>query len=285
MASAVQFVSPMRVLSSILFPLWAAERAIVVLDSYFDEGGSGKRCVLVVSALVSTSSAMNKLGRDWKAILKDFGVPYWHTVDFRHLKPELFRHLSQSKRKKLLTALVREINRRSLMGVTAIINTEEYVKLTTPRFRSQWGAAYTFAVQMCLVEISLHLPKIQRNKECFNVLLEEGHQNAAQTLEHLRRMKEIAAPRILNICDYGLGGKKQNPVLQAADMLAYSSYEHHRALKRRPEIFGRLVAVGKSGMTYREIPCDKVHIELAKRGVETLFKQKRLGDLVAPTRR
>jgi len=256
-------------------------RKVIVLDSFLDEGGKDDSSILIVSGFIGASSLMHKLARDWQTTLNNYDVAYWHTKQFRNTKRKLFRHLSQSQKKELAIRLIAAINKRALMGVTVVLNKQQYLDLTTERFRSQWGSPYTYAVQMALLQISLWLDKKGRQEEPINVLLEEGHRNAEQAIDHIRRLKKPNEVKVLNLRDSGLGDKKGNPVLQAADMLAYSSFEEQRKLKRKPEIFGRLVATRRPRHPdYIWLDCTSELIELTKRGVEILFREKRLGRIV-----
>jgi hypothetical protein len=56
------------------------------------------------------------------------------------------------------------------------------------------------------------------------VLIEGGHKNASQAIETLR--SQIGDDKaFLRIKSCGIGGKVDNPILQAADMLAYSEWK------------------------------------------------------------
>lgn len=104
------------VLSSIFFPLWDLERKIIVLDSYFDESGKDDSPVLIISGFVGDSRAMHKLAGDWKALLGNDNVEYWHTKNFRNGNHGLFSHLSESRKTSLVKGLISAINNRALMG-------------------------------------------------------------------------------------------------------------------------------------------------------------------------
>ncbi len=268
-------------LSSILFPLWDEKRNVVVLDSFFDESGKDDGRIIIVSGYVGSSKLMHQLARDWKDVLRDYKVEYWHTSRFRNPNSKLFKHLSKSRRKRLVRELVTAINRRTLMGVTVVMDKERYLSLTSPRFRSQWGAPYVYCVELALIAISTFLKSEGRHDELINILLEEGHKNAEQAIHHIKILKEDAATadiRPLNVGEYGLGEKRKQPALQAADMLAYSSFEEHRKLRRKPEIFGRLVATKRPRYYWREVTAEI--IEGSKAGIAALFRDGRLGKII-----
>lgn len=269
------------VLSSIFFPLWDLNRKVIVLDSYFDESGKEDGPTLIVSGFVGNSVDMHKFARDWMAALTGGDVEYWHTKRFRSgSKNELFAHLSKSQKKDLVKRLIAVINKHMLMGVSVVVNKPEYISLTSDRFRSQWGSSYTFAVQIALFLVSQWLGRKSRQQEPINILLEEGHRNSEQAINHVGRFKNHDSASILNLNVYGRGAKKCNPALQAADLLAYSSFEEYRKLRRKPEIFGRLVApIRPRCPDYIWLNCGPEQIDIAKRGVEAMFKEKRISGI------
>ena len=61
----------------------------------------------------------------------------------------------------------------------------------------------------------------------FNILIEDGHRHSAQAIEKLNESKKIglAYPIPSKILSVGLGSKADHPILQTADMLAYSIWQ------------------------------------------------------------
>src|SRR5262249_25170369 len=163
-----------------------------------------------------------------------------------------FKCLSKTKRKELLDRLLKHIQKHAEYGITARINTDEYKRLTEPGFRSQWGAPYSFCIQIILLRIALILHEENRADRKpdhqINILLEDGHVNAQQALDMLNRPRSV-----LHIVRRGLGKKRDHPVLQAADLLAYSSSDHTSS-PDESYLFERLRSTQKP--TYYMITCD-----------------------------
>ncbi len=246
------------------FPSWWTEESVLLMiDMFFDESGNAKKHLLVVSAYLGPTGDMRKLTRKWKTHLKDYGVEYFHAKDYRKRHSGVFKHLSRTKRKELLDKLLKLIERYAEAGITARINTDEYKRLTTPVFRSQWGAPYPFCVQLILLRLALILHEDKRSgrkpDHPVNVLIEDGHTNAQQALDMLNRQHSA-----IRIVSRGFGKKKDHPLFQAADLLAYSSSDHS-STPDESYLFERLRSARKP--TYYMITCDAGIIEIAKSAV------------------
>jgi hypothetical protein len=246
-----------------------------MFESFIDESGKGN--TLIISAYVVRSGPAHRFAKTWNEVLDRYKVDYWHSKDFRSSKSKLFRHLTKSKRKDMLLELVAPIKKRFSYGITVEINISEYEAMTSPRFRSQWGSKYTWGVNMVFLSLSKHLEADGCNDEVVNVLIEKGHSNLKQAIEHVERFKNPKNAHVIRVGNVGDGHKKDNAGLQAADMLAYGSYEELRKLKRKPEIFGRLVA--NPAPKHVWMSWNPVLVELGKQGVEALYRDEKFGDL------
>jgi len=112
---------------------------------------------------------------------------------------------------------------------------------------------------MCLLCTHALLNELRLPSEV-NILIEGGHKNsnqAAQILGELQRVPVEILPLPVKILTAGLGCKDDHPILQAADMLAYSEWQSMS--DGDPAIWN---ALHKPGMRYRSIPilCDERHI-------------------------
>ena len=59
-----------------------------------------------------------------------------------------------------------------------------------------------------------------------NVLLEDGHRHCGNAMEVMNAHKKLLGnDRYLQVLTVRVGGKKEHPLLQAADMLAYSEWQ------------------------------------------------------------
>lgn len=239
-----------------------------MIDCAFDESGSKESHrgnLLVVSGYFGATSRMARLSRSWQGTLDGFGVPYFHTKELWNGRSELFRGLSKSQRKRLLSALIESVHHNVQWGFSAFIDPDYYVSKTSERFRSQWGSAYTFAMRLTILFFILILERERRAGEAVNILIEGGHPNANQALEMMREFSTFE-DRPLNIRNYGLGPKEGQPTLQAADMLAYASCEDFCTKSR---LVDRLIA-GKR-ITHFWINCNTEVVDMMQDTVRSYY--------------
>ena len=202
---------------------WDDEASILMLDFGYDEGGEGSK--LLVSVQLGTTRRLRRFSRRWKTLLRDSDVKFWHSIDYDNFSKGVFADLDGKARQKLLGRLARLIHDHMDVGITAVLDTALFERETDPRFRNEWGTAFCFAVENVAIYAYEWLLDAGRQMEPVNVLIEGGHKNAGQALEHLRKL--IGNDKaFLRMKTCGLGGKADNPILQAADMLAYSEWKY-----------------------------------------------------------
>jgi hypothetical protein len=196
----------------------------MAIDLGYDESGHGD--TLLVSMQLSVVEQAKKFRRQWRNRLRDDDLKFFHSKEFGNYSHGVFSHLSRDDRARLLHDLGRITRRHLYVGITAKVTKSLYEQKTTPLFRSKWGSPYTFAIQTLVVSAYIFAEQIGIRPE-FNILIEDGHANAAQAVAALNEAKRagiaFAIPsRILTV---GLGSKADHPILQAADMLGYSEWQ------------------------------------------------------------
>jgi Protein of unknown function (DUF3800) len=240
---------------------WDDESTLVVIDCGIDESGRPEKNLLVVSAVIGQTSMMKKLATAWKKDLADNRVDFFHAKDHWNLRAKAYHRLSMNKRSALLSRLIGYIHKHAEMGCSVAIDVKEYKRITSERFRSNWGAPYAFAVQMLMILISIDLQKRNRLHESVNILIEEG--------PHVRQACEIIGKAkgnknaFIRVATYGCGGKKDNPILQAADLLAYGCCEYLSTGKSR--MYTNLA--GPEPQRFPCLPFNAELIEMLKRDI------------------
>ncbi len=210
-----------------MFPSWwRDDDLLTVIDVGIDESKSGS--MLVLSAIVGKTAQMRKLRKAWNEELHRLGVEYFHAKDHWNNRAKAYNGISREEREHLLRRLTLHLNHYFLFGASAIIDDQEHRLATSDRLRSQLGSAYGFAFQLLMTMVLLELREQGKDNQPINILIEDGHPNAQQAIEMIRAKKTRANANTLIVNSYGLGGKKGNSILQAADMLAYGVCEFHR---------------------------------------------------------
>jgi hypothetical protein len=219
----------------------------MAVDLGFDEGGSGSD--LLVSMQLATVSRAKKLKSKWGKRLGH--VPYFHSKEFRAMSSGVFAGMKQSERKELLGKLASLIHQHVSIGITVRVDEAWYNAETTQDHRSRWGTAYSAAINKLILAAYVFCDTFKLGYDV-NVLIEDGHRHSAQAVEILNDMKKFNGVEgsLLNILTVGLGSKRDHPILQAADMLAYAEWQkikngdldiynalYRAGSKYQPEIF------------------------------------------------
>ena len=227
----------------------------MAVDLGYDEGGAGD--ILLVSMQLGMTDKSKRMKKLWKKELSKVGIPYFHSVDFKNFSGGIFRDLDQPKRAKLLECLGELIRLRLEVGISTHVNERLYKTNTRPDFRSKWASPYTFAIWALVLGAHAYLKEFDLGFDV-NVLIEDGHRNSRQALDMFETLKNAPESddfRPLKILTVGLGSKKDHPILQAADMLAYSEWQ--KIAKGNMDIYDSLHVDGSRYET-RVVDCDEI---------------------------
>jgi hypothetical protein len=256
---------------------WDDEVCLMAFDLGYDEGGADD--TLLVSVQIAVTQQARKLKRQWKSALGP--VPFFHSKDLWNFSHGVFTDagLDRQQREQLLKELRKIIHRHLALGVTAKISKKLYNSLTTNEFRSRWGTAYSFAVNMLILCAYLEQNK-GRGEESYpwppvdvNVIIEDGHRNSNQALEIMQDAKNIPKEkRMLNVLTAALGSKPDHPILQAADMLAYAEWKE---ICDRPSDLHFVLYSPTSRYRVARFECTAEVINEMKQGPERWMKSKR----------
>jgi hypothetical protein len=242
---------------------WRDDSTLIVIDIGIDESKSPPSQLLAVSAIVGNTGVMRKLDKEWKRELTTTGVDYFHAKEHWNGSAKPYHGISRTERDKLLNRLVSHAHHRIMFGVSSFVDEVEYKDSASERFRSQYGSPYGFAFQTLMVTIYMRLLHLKKANQPVNILIEDGHRNAQQAIGFIKEKKE-RGPGGLTVETYGLGGKKDNPILQAADMLAFGVCEAHT--KGHSDFASRLAPPRLLGR-FLELPWNKSAVEAVKEDI------------------
>jgi hypothetical protein len=222
---------------------------IRVLVVSIDEGGSQGQ--LLVSVQVGSYSSVLKLNREWNRGLVAAGCGHFHSKDFGNLSGGVFKGLSKSKRRALLAKLVDLIHKHLELGVTAVLDTETFDREMPQDCRGRWTSAYTFALFSAIGAAHCHLERRGRHTEEVDILVAAGHRNCQQALDRLAEFPRGEVP--LRIKTQSRGEMADHPMLQAADILAYSEWRELSG--RREDIWHALNSQRRGRYATYSIEC------------------------------
>ena len=255
----------------------------MIVDLGYDESGEGD--VLLVSMQVGLNKKNKRMKKLWRKELKKVGIPYFHSRDFDNYTGGVFRDLDRQRRERVLDSLAQLTRLRLETGLTTKISKKLFTGLTDQQFRSKYATEYSFAIQMLVLFAYFYLERFGLGFDV-NILIEEGHRNSAQALQILQELKTIPKAdglERLNILSVALGSKKDHPILQASDMLAYSEWQkttsgdmaiydalHIDWSRYKPEVFECdrcLVHIGVEGAREYEALIKQVANQKQRKGV------------------
>ena len=254
----------------------------MAIDLGFDEGGDADK--LLVSVQVGITEPAKRLKRQWRSLLREANdLKYFHSKDFGNYKGGVFSKagLDRNERHTLLRDLSSLVHNHLLFGITTRVKVSEYDRLTTQDFRSQIGTAYSFAVDMCLCGAYAVATEMGLKPE-FNLLIEKGHRNSEQAAQILvdvqnipRKLIEENPDKLINmtILTARLGEKKDHPILQSADMIAYSEWQGLSG--GDPAIWNAMNRQGLRYKTYRFHANEEVIREFVKEGPTPFVRRQR----------
>jgi hypothetical protein len=126
---------------------------MAVYTAYYDASGSeaDPSGAITTAGLVATANKWNKFERAWKAVLSEFGVPYFHAQDFVGQRgPFLQWGSDEFKRGKFFEALVKVLKRGINKGFTVTVDSRDF------KFADQFYGLreacgpYTFSAGACI---------------------------------------------------------------------------------------------------------------------------------------
>jgi hypothetical protein len=194
-----------------------------MLVAYFDESGTqrGSACVSV-AGYISTENRWAKFQQQWKKVLRDYDLEYFHMSEFES-RYGPYKNWPQETRVSLLKRLIGVIHRNTIMpvGAAALIEGYEEVRRRFSAGIEPYGFCFTETLKS-MAEWS----KTLRRPEPIACVLEAGAGFGGQ-VEEIRKsiLKTESRKQYYRIASITFADKKDITPLQAADFLAYEAYK------------------------------------------------------------
>ena len=217
-----------------LNPSHFADQRFAMLTAYYDESGTHDASPInVLAGLCGDVSECARFEREWNKVLRGVNIPYVHAKSMHH-RQKIFKNWTGEKIENLHNQLMYVIQEhKGLMITKTILSVKGFdlVYKTPPRESTErLDSKYALCVRSCLHFIAnLAFDRDDENPVA-NFVLEDGHRNAGDAV---RVWKEVRADRRLPwtqaVGALSFAGKSGNPLLQAADLLAYSIFKNETA--------------------------------------------------------
>jgi Protein of unknown function (DUF3800) len=224
---------------------------VQIVHAYFDESGSHSGSpVLCVAGYVFEKRRARRLAADWRAVLGQFDLPYFHMVDCAHGNG-IFAPLSKRARIQVATSMIRIIKEWATIGFAVSVDTQAYADLMP-----SWGptkSAYSFCARCVIDEIGRWFHQIGfRGKSAY--FFEAGHDSRSEADKVIDAVLTNPLNQV-NQIHYGYVAhdfvqKVESPAVQAADLLAWqwaTDLKHQLAQRPRRKDFESLLAVPVRG--------------------------------------
>lgn len=203
-------------------------------SAYFDESTGNGSPVYVVAGFLSQDALWAQFGKEWKEVLDEFRITAFHAQHFAQRKEE-FLGWEESKRQRLLAALLQIVQRRAQFGFAAVVHAQAFREVFKGKDRAEIGSVYGLCCLSCFTETG-EWAKTNYQIEPIAHFFDAGNKNAGQVLKTYQEVKNDQE-RI----DYRLGtiAFESDSVLvplQAADLAAYELWkwlDEHFAKKTR----------------------------------------------------
>lgn len=218
---------------------------------YFDDSGThtggpvGASRLVVVGGIVISDDQHDKLAETWASILQRHGLPHFHLTKCKAGKKEPYASISDNDRKTLLDQLVRLMAVRIRMSCAAVVPIADYDAALTDEEKARYGGPYAWAAQWCWTIIRIWA---ERNgyTDPIPFVMEAGTAGEDQLTAAFN--KAFADPQLkglFHLHSLVQGDKAAFPGLQAADIIANSTYElgdHQFAGGRSPSEWAGIIA-------------------------------------------
>ena len=198
-----------------------------MLIAYMDESGTHDPTglqkgaeVACIAGYVSTYKRWVKFQREWRDVLKKFGITSFHMSEYAHGIGG-FVGWSKRKRDALAVELIEVIHEHTLFGLGGLISVRDYDTVLPPYIKAEVGHPYYFCMAVLMRTLAQFDHLIPEDKINFVFEQNLGFQgNAQQIFNGLRLHNPIHNRRLGNISFEPKGTLKP---LEAADFVAYET--------------------------------------------------------------
>ena len=224
-------------------PAYSGRPWIMALGAYFDASGNLNDPVFVIGGFLSTTERWEQFSFEWKALLAEWDLEYFHMTDFENGKgpyTEWDEGIRHERLDKLLTLIETHVIGSFLVSLSEVNFREVYGADAKPEWRYFLAARHLFWVvsQVDRDGNDLRVYSLG-DTERIGWVFEAGDQGIGTIDKMYRAYYNNPILRgVFRLLSFTIGGKADYPPLQAADILAYEGFKHwprQYANQARPE--------------------------------------------------
>jgi len=202
---------------------------LALVEAYFDESigqgldhKSGRMIpILCVAGYVFHSDQAKALCDDWSAVLKPYGLPYFHMVDCAH-GAGVFKGIPRNERAAIAAKMIGNIKRRTLVGLAVSVNLEHWGQLApdSPII----GSPYSFCVTVAMAGVHQWIKSVKYEGDAA-YFFESGHKSRNEANWIMEQTYDVPELRKdAHYIGHAFVEKESAPPVQAADLLAWQFY-------------------------------------------------------------
>ena len=189
---------------------------LVMFEGYFDESGSFEEepNIFCISGYFMPTDAARQMDAEWRKVLGEHGLPFFHMVDCAHGSPPYYSKMTKEERIEIQSKLIGLIKKHTVIGFSALTYAESFTE--TPNTPDE----YTACADMCVTSLYSFLDMNRTKGGEIAYFFENGHSKKNSAYGHLpEKLKRYSAS--MTFAD-----KDKVPLLQAADILAWQSAKY-----------------------------------------------------------
>jgi hypothetical protein len=181
--------------------------------AYLDESGTDERSpAMCVAGMLYDQKVVSRLDREWKRELGHLSIPYFHTVEYAHLKGTFEGHSRESS-DRLYRRLIDLIKRFSCGNMTVFTMPEKEFDACR---HGKWAySQYTTCAYICMSLLLRIARRLDQRDVSF--IIERGHARMSELKKLIKEMKDKGWR--IGSCEFR--GKDECRPLQTADVWAY----------------------------------------------------------------
>lgn len=197
---------------------------MVIWFSSIDESGIDGHCQFaVVSAVIGRSDSWPPIYKNWKEVLDDFHIPYFHSTDF-NCGTGIAEDLSQARRVDCVKRLIKTISDVKLEYITYALSHDTFRQVMKNHELSHLSIYdYLLATTICHLCVQMNYYQSQTEEPTEGVLVIEEGCSLDATISN--GLMKCATRRQLGVLTNISYFPKREIPCQVADMIAYDSFK------------------------------------------------------------
>jgi hypothetical protein len=187
---------------------------MIFVEGYFDESGDldDPPGIFCVAGYFISTEASGLMDAEWRCVLEEYKLPYFHMVDCAHGSPP-FSHLNPTERTEVVKRLIALVKAYTAEGFSVFARADAYEKSEDhPNVYSECASACVSALRRMLEERGID--------GSIAYFFEQGHKNKGSAYNHIARGIKRPSDTLT------FAAKENVRLLQAADLLAWQSTKY-----------------------------------------------------------